>query len=72
MCTVIFETTVCGYYHGNCRELSSYILHLVQACGSNVLTTKSLFFALMHQKFASSCFSLGHIKLLNVTFKELL
>lgn len=71
MCTVIFETTVCGYYHGNCRELSR--LHtLVEACGSNVSTTKTLFFTLMHQKFASSYFSLGTIKLPNVTFKELL
>lgn len=49
-----------------------YILHLVEACGSNVSTTKTLFFTLMHQKFASSYFSLGTIKLPNVTFKELL
>lgn len=58
LCIVLSETTVCGYYHGNCRELSKLLsksqdiekyetstAFVVEACGLRLSTTKSLFWA---------------------------
>lgn len=56
-----------------------YIQFVVEACGSSLSTARSLFWLFfspweakpIHYKFAAGCFSLGIIKLTDLTLKEL-